>query len=62
MAPHLWRHKDNYAAQLDNRLLLRKLLDDSEDNTGLTVAIRYVSALPLAHPLHIHLPLYVSAL
>jgi hypothetical protein len=40
---HLWRNRDKYAAQLDDRLTLRKLLLDNEDTIQLVVAIRYVS-------------------
>lgn len=40
---HLWRHRDKYAAQLDDRMTLRKLLLDNDDTIQLVVAIRYVS-------------------
>lgn len=40
---HLWRHRDKYAAQLDDRLTLRKLLLDNDDTIQLMVTIRYVS-------------------
>lgn len=42
-ASHLWRHCDKYAAQLEDRLLLRKLLGDDEETIELGLAIRYVS-------------------
>ena len=44
MAEHLWRHRDKCAVQLDDRLILRKLLQDDEESLKLVVAIRYVSA------------------
>ncbi|CAK0786707.1 hypothetical protein CVIRNUC_009921 [Coccomyxa viridis] len=40
-ASHLWRHRDKYAAQLEDRLLLRKLLGDDEETIELGLAIRY---------------------
>ena len=42
-AAHLWRHRDKYAAQLEDRLLLRKLLGDDDETIELGLAIRYVS-------------------
>ena len=42
-ASHLWRHRDKYAAQLEDRLLLRKLLGDDDETIELGLAIRYVS-------------------
>ena len=42
-AAHLWRHRDKYAAQLQDRLLLRKLLGDDDETIELGLAIRYVS-------------------
>ena len=42
-AAHLWRHRDKYASQLDDRLLLRKLLGDDNETIELGLAIRYVS-------------------
>lgn len=52
VAEHLWRHRDKCAAQLDDRLVLRKLLQDDEESLKLVVAIRYVrsfSSLGISH-------------
>ena len=45
MAEHLWRHRDKYAAQLADRLTLRKIIDTDDDALELVVAIRYVRHL-----------------
>lgn len=55
VAEHLWRHRDKYAAQLADRLTLRKIIDTDDDALELVVAIRYVShlhAIPFAVPFH----------
>ena len=53
-APHLWRHRDKYAAQLEDRLLLRKLLGDDDETIELGLAIRYVSLQPCAFSARSH--------
>ena len=53
---HLWRHRDKYAAQLDDRLTLRKLLLDNNDTIQLVVAIRLREPARSAVLVHTLLP------
>lgn len=50
---HMWRHRDKYAAQLADRLTLRKVIQTDDEALELVVAIRYVGHLP-AHALCNH--------
>ena len=43
VAEHLWRHRERLAAQLADRLTLRKVIQTNDEALELVVAIRYVS-------------------
>ena len=45
VAEQLWRHRDKHAAQLADRLTLRKVIQTDDESLELVVAIRYVSPL-----------------
>ena len=62
-AERMWRHKDKYAAQLADRLTLRKVIQTDDEALELVVAIRYVGLtckhLPCAAtPSHPAAPFY----